>query len=103
MDVVEIGGEQLSTGSVHAVKPLATLAMIDDGELDWKIIAIRADDPRAAGLNDVEDVERCADLVVDLRPYVLMGLGFRLFNLVHLLTAESIARTSAAAKRLFKS
>ena len=42
------------------VKPLAVLAMIDDGELDWKVIAIRADDPQAAGLNDVEDVERWA-------------------------------------------
>ena len=34
-------------------------AMIDDGELDWKVICIRADDPMAAKLNDVEDVERC--------------------------------------------
>ncbi len=32
--------------------------MIDDGELDWKVIAIRADDPLAEKLNDVEDVER---------------------------------------------
>ena len=59
VDVVEIGEQQLRTGSVHPVKPLAVLAMIDDGELDWKVIAIRADDPRAASLNDVEDVERC--------------------------------------------
>ena len=59
VDVVEIGEQRLTTGNVYPVKPLAVLAMIDDGELDWKIIAIRADDPRAAGLNDVEDVERC--------------------------------------------
>lgn len=32
--------------------------MIDDGELDWKVIAIKADDPKAALVNDVEDVER---------------------------------------------
>jgi inorganic pyrophosphatase len=32
--------------------------MIDDGELDWKVICIRADDPMADKLNDVEDVER---------------------------------------------
>ena len=56
---MEIGEQRLTTGNVYPVKPLAVLAMIDDGELDWKIIAIRADDPRAAGLNDVEDVERC--------------------------------------------
>lgn len=32
--------------------------MIDDGELDWKIIAIKADDPLAAKLSDIEDVEK---------------------------------------------
>ena len=58
VDVVEIGSEVLKTGSVHKVKPLAVLAMIDDGELDWKVVAIRADDPKAASVNDVEDVER---------------------------------------------
>ena len=38
--------------------PPGVYAMIDDGELDWKVICIRADDPLAAKLNDVEDVER---------------------------------------------
>ena len=33
--------------------------MIDEGELDWKIIAIRTDDPMAEYLNDIDDVERC--------------------------------------------
>lgn len=32
--------------------------MIDDGELDWKLICIRGDDPLASQLNDVHDVER---------------------------------------------
>ena len=32
--------------------------MIDSGELDWKVIAISADDPRAELVNDVPDVER---------------------------------------------
>lgn len=58
VDVVEIGEQQLDMGGVYAVKPLAVLAMIDDGELDWKVVAIRADDPKAAAVNDVEDVER---------------------------------------------
>lgn len=40
------------------VKPLGVFAMIDDGELDWKVIAIRSDDPMAAKVNDVEDVEK---------------------------------------------
>ena len=58
VDVVEIGEQRLDMGGVYAVKPLAVLAMIDDGELDWKVVAIRSDDPRAASVNDVEDVER---------------------------------------------
>merc|ERR1719424_1335575 len=30
----------------------------DDGELDWKVIAISAADPKAGDINDVEDVEK---------------------------------------------
>lgn len=36
---------------------LGVLAMIDDGELDWKVIAIKSDDPMSAQLNDISDVE----------------------------------------------
>lgn len=31
--------------------------MIDDGELDWKVIAIHSDDPLAKELHDINDVE----------------------------------------------
>ncbi len=58
VDVVEIGSSALAMGGVYRVKPLGVYAMIDDGELDWKIIAISEDDPKAAKVNDVEDVER---------------------------------------------
>jgi len=47
--VVEIGGAALAMGSVTAVKPVGVYAMIDDGELDWKVIAIAANDPKAGG------------------------------------------------------
>jgi inorganic pyrophosphatase len=56
--VVEIGSEACTMGGVYAVKPLGVYAMVDDGEVDWKVVAIRADDPKAALVNDVEDVER---------------------------------------------
>ncbi|EPS70106.1 inorganic pyrophosphatase [Genlisea aurea] len=58
VDVVEIGESQAKIGQVLKVKPLAALAMIDEGELDWKIIAISLDDPKASLVNDVEDVEK---------------------------------------------
>eukprot|EP00597_Dinobryon_sp_UTEXLB2267_P015041 CAMPEP_0170113420 /NCGR_PEP_ID=MMETSP0020_2-20130122/9879_1 /TAXON_ID=98059 /ORGANISM="Dinobryon sp., Strain UTEXLB2267" /LENGTH=259 /DNA_ID=CAMNT_0010339775 /DNA_START=798 /DNA_END=1577 /DNA_ORIENTATION=+ len=57
VDVVEIGSKALASGSVSKVKVLGVLAMIDDGELDWKVIAIHADDALASELNDVSDIE----------------------------------------------
>jgi hypothetical protein len=51
------------------VKPLAVLAMIDEGELDWKVVAIRADDPKADKVSDIEDVEREFPVRSDLLPY----------------------------------
>jgi len=56
IDVVEIGSSALSMGSVVPVKPLGVLAMIDDGELDWKVLAVSVDDPLAKEYNDIEDV-----------------------------------------------
>jgi len=58
VDVVEIGSAAFPTGAVVAVKPLGVFAMIDDGELDWKVIAISAADPKASLVNDVADVEK---------------------------------------------
>ncbi|GAQ85351.1 inorganic pyrophosphatase [Klebsormidium nitens] len=58
VDVVEISDRVAEIGEVYAVKPLAVLAMIDEGELDWKVVAIRADDPKADKVSDIEDVER---------------------------------------------
>ena len=58
VDVVEIGTAQLQSGGVYAVKAVGAYAMVDDGELDWKIICIKADDPAAERINDIEDVER---------------------------------------------
>ncbi|CAN1821364.1 Soluble inorganic pyrophosphatase 6, chloroplastic [Linum perenne] len=58
VDVVEIGESQRKVGDILKVKPLGALAMIDEGELDWKIVAISMDDPRASLVNDVDDVEK---------------------------------------------
>ena len=58
VDVVEIGERRRNIGEVLKVKPLGALAMIDEGELDWKIVAISLDDPKASLVNDVDDVEK---------------------------------------------
>ena len=57
VDVVEIGSKTIVSGAISKVKVLGCLAMIDDGELDWKVIAIAADDEMAPKLNDIGDVD----------------------------------------------
>eukprot|EP00640_Fibrocapsa_japonica_P002277 CAMPEP_0113938094 /NCGR_PEP_ID=MMETSP1339-20121228/4501_1 /TAXON_ID=94617 /ORGANISM="Fibrocapsa japonica" /LENGTH=276 /DNA_ID=CAMNT_0000941031 /DNA_START=119 /DNA_END=949 /DNA_ORIENTATION=- /assembly_acc=CAM_ASM_000762 len=70
VDVVEIGSEEIASGAIAQVKPLGCLAMIDDGELDWKVIAIKTDDPLAAELNDIDDVlEKCPGVVSGIREW----------------------------------
>ena len=58
VDVCEIGSKVHKRGEVIGVKILGCLAMIDEGETDWKVIAIDVNDPKAKDLNDIEDVEK---------------------------------------------
>ncbi|XP_035992932.1 inorganic pyrophosphatase 2, mitochondrial [Fundulus heteroclitus] len=58
IDVCDIGTQVCSPGQVIQVKVLGILAMIDEGETDWKVIAINADDPDAEKLNCIEDVRK---------------------------------------------
>lgn len=58
IDVCDIGSKVCSPGEVIQVKVLGVLGMIDEGETDWKLIAINAEDPDAPKLNSLEDVRR---------------------------------------------
>lgn len=58
LDVCEIGMLQLPTGSVTSVKVLGVLAMVDDGETDWKVIAISSADSWAPQINTIHDLEQ---------------------------------------------
>nr|KAF6432136.1 inorganic pyrophosphatase 2 [Rousettus aegyptiacus] len=58
IDVCEIGSKVLSCGEVIRVKILGTLALIDQGETDWKLIAINVKDPEASKFNDIDDVKK---------------------------------------------
>merc|ERR1719198_1478051 len=50
--------------------PVDVVAMIDDGEVDWKVIAIRTGDALAAELNDIADVEaKCPGVVSGIREW----------------------------------
>ena len=57
LDVCEIGMRQMPTGVVRPVKVLGILCMIDEGEADWKVVAIDREDPWAEKLSDIDDVE----------------------------------------------
>ncbi|XP_073495586.1 inorganic pyrophosphatase 2, mitochondrial [Phyllobates terribilis] len=58
IDVCEIGSKVCSRGEIIQVKPLGVLALIDEGEMDWKIIAINTEDPEADKFNDIDDVKK---------------------------------------------
>ncbi|XP_011474367.2 inorganic pyrophosphatase 2, mitochondrial isoform X2 [Oryzias latipes] len=58
IDVCDIGTQVCSSGQVIQVKVLGILAMIDEGEMDWKVVAINVKDPDAKNLNSIEDVRR---------------------------------------------
>ncbi|KAH9502562.1 Inorganic pyrophosphatase [Bulinus truncatus] len=58
LDVCEIGTKIHPRGSVVPVKVLGVMCLIDEGETDWKIIAIDASDALAPMLNDIQDVEK---------------------------------------------
>lgn len=57
IDVCEIGTKVHKRGAVIKVKVLGTVALIDEGETDWKLLAIDVEDEMAPKLNDIEDIE----------------------------------------------
>jgi len=57
IDVLEIGSRVANRGDVLKVKILGVMALIDEGETDWKLITIDTEDALADQLNDIEDVE----------------------------------------------
>lgn len=70
LDVCEIGSEVLPTGSVKQVRILGSLALVDDGELDWKVIVVNVDDPLASEVYDIHDVfVKCPGLLEATRQW----------------------------------
>jgi len=57
LDAVEIGSAVATRGEVKQVKILGVIAMIDEGETDWKLVCIDRNDPMADSLSDIGDVE----------------------------------------------
>ena len=47
--------------------------MIDEGETDWKVIAIDVNDPLAENLNDIHDVEKVMPGFLAVRCYSIIA------------------------------
>uniref|UniRef100_A0A7S2W3K1 inorganic diphosphatase n=1 Tax=Mucochytrium quahogii TaxID=96639 RepID=A0A7S2W3K1_9STRA len=58
LDFMDVGAQIRATGEVYQVKVIGCMGMIDQGEMDWKIIGIATDDPLAASINTVADMEQ---------------------------------------------
>eukprot|EP01052_Picozoa_sp_SAG31_P029876 SAG31_NODE_3011_length_4788_cov_5.207080_1_plen_400_part_00 len=93
LDAVEISGESLPCGAVVRAKVLGALAMIDDGETDWKVIVV------AEGTELHDLCENCED-VDQNRPGLLDNLRewFRLYK-----TAEGKPKNSFALDEKYTS
>lgn len=113
LDVVEIGSRTHSQGELVQIKALGALAMIDDGELDWKVVAIALDDPMAPKLNDIKDVqEQMPGVISGIREWFrwyktpdgkpLNEFGFEEEPLNRESTLEIIEETHNAWQRLRK-
>ena len=57
VDFVDLSPRAVPCGAVIAFKPLAALAMIDEGEVDWKVIGLNMADPIAASINSLAELE----------------------------------------------
>ena len=58
VDVLQINSSPCSYGEVMPVRVLGTLALVDGGETDWKLIVVDARDPKTAGMTDIGDVDK---------------------------------------------
>nr|QBH74119.1 inorganic pyrophosphatase [Frankliniella cephalica] len=96
IDVIEIGYRVAKRGEVMQVKVLGTVALIDEGETDWKIIAIDVNDPDAPLLNDVSDVEK-------LKPGLLKATleWFKIYKIPDGKTENKFAFNGEAKNREF--
>jgi len=58
LDALEVGIRQMKSGEIAPSKVLGVLALVDDGECDWKLILLKKDDLLSQFVNSLEDLER---------------------------------------------
>lgn len=58
LDIVLLTTFPLQTGILVRVRPVAVMEMIDDGESDYKVIGVPADDKRWEDTQDIQDINK---------------------------------------------
>lgn len=58
LDVIEVGARQLPMGSVNPVKVLGSLELVDQGEVDHKILVLSVADEDADRIDSIADLKR---------------------------------------------
>jgi inorganic pyrophosphatase len=58
LDIIVPSTFPLATGILVRVRPVALMEMIDDGESDYKVIAVPVDDKRWDDIQDLEDLNQ---------------------------------------------
>ena len=67
IDVLQINDKPCKLGEVMPVRVLGTLALVDGGETDWKVIAVDDRDASVANIRDIQDVS--ASTISELREW----------------------------------
>lgn len=58
IDAIELGDSPLPMGAVVPVRLLGSLALVDEGETDHKLLVVRQSDSKYSGVRSVRDLER---------------------------------------------
>jgi inorganic pyrophosphatase len=58
LDAMVIGSDPLPQGCIVDARPIGFLKMIDQGEEDFKILAVQKKNPRFDGITDIADLEK---------------------------------------------
>ena len=89
----EVGAADGKTGDVKQVKILGTWAMIDDGETDWKILVIDVTDPKAAEINNADDLEKAYPGAIK-KTFEVCSLSFERVLFIFFLVLERLQDSS---------
>jgi inorganic pyrophosphatase len=89
VDVLEISNQTFEIGEVVRVRPLGALMMIDEGELDWKIISVQESNNEYFTLSDVPG-EVLSGITEWFRWYAKFKVIERDYRVVHQVVFENL-------------